>query len=104
MATPRNSVERRFRVVDEGQYPLFLRRLLLKLVPFGSWWDSRAAGIDDRARGRWCIPNENSRYLCDCKHDRNVINEDRVVPGGGFPSHGHRYMEIITYVLDGVLK
>ena len=34
MATPRNSVERRFRVVDEGQYPLFLRRLLLKLVPF----------------------------------------------------------------------
>jgi hypothetical protein len=34
MATPRNSVERRFRVVGYGQDPLFLRRFWLKLVPF----------------------------------------------------------------------
>src|SRR4051794_23699379 len=32
-----------------------------------------------------------------------VINEDRVQPGQGFGTHGHRDMEIVTYVLEGAV-
>lgn len=33
-----------------------------------------------------------------------VINDDRVKPGAGFGLHGHRDMEVVTYVLEGSLR
>jgi quercetin 2,3-dioxygenase len=65
-------------------------------------------------RGRSKIDWLDSRHTFSFGeyHDRRfmgfralrVINDDRVAPAAGFPTHGHRDMEIISYVLDGKLE
>jgi quercetin 2,3-dioxygenase len=49
---------------------------------FGSYFDPQQAGFSDLL----------------------VINDDRVSPGRGFDTHGHRDMEIFSYVLEGGLQ
>lgn len=63
-----------------------------------------------RARFGWL----DSRHTFSFGHYHNpdrmgwgplrAINEDRVIPGAGFDTHGHKDMEIISYVLDGALE
>lgn len=64
-------------------------------------------------RGKTNLPWLDSRHTFSFGgyHDRQhmgfgalrVINQDRVAAGAGFPTHGHRDMEIVTYVLQGEL-
>jgi hypothetical protein len=70
----------------------------------------RSAAERGRANFGWLDSRHSFSFghYYDSKHmgfgPLRVINEDWVVPGAGFDTHGHKDMEIITYVLDGALE
>lgn len=67
---------------------------------------------EDRGRAQLDWLDSRFSFSFDRYYDRRymgfgplrVLNEDRIAPGGGFPMHFHRDMEIVTYLLEGVLE
>ena len=73
----------------------------MTIRPAGERGATRTATLDSRHSFSF------NRYV-DPAHtgfgDLLVVNDDRIAPGAGFDTHGHRDMEILTYVLDGAVE
>jgi redox-sensitive bicupin YhaK (pirin superfamily) len=67
---------------------------------------------EDRGRTEWGWLDSRHTFSFGEYHDDEhagfrslrVLNDDRVQPGQGFGTHGHRDMEILSYVLEGALE
>lgn len=70
----------------------------------------RPAQHRGRANFGWLVSNHSFSFghYYDPQHmgvsALRVINDDTVAPGAGFDTHGHRDMEIISYVLEGAIE
>lgn len=74
---------------------------MLKLRPAAERGRTKLDWLDSRHSFSF---NEYYDPAWSCFRSLRVINDDYVAPGAGFPTHGHRDMEILTWVLDGALE